>query len=429
MLEEVNNLHDSFLPLENNYKLLDNYQHLRLMYILVNAISNVPAYRNLKYLKSELVDNSFLALRKFPVVEKKKILKRYSDYISSHYNGDFCYSTKTSGSTGVPFVTIKDDFAYIQSLADTIKIFHHYNIARGSRILRIAGRIEGFQIEPSVPADLYTLALVGINSSSTNFNIEILKQIIKFSPEIISGHSSEILLLHRLLEKNGLLKDFNNVQYVFSGGELLHVPTKKYLEQALHAKVIDSYGLQEIGDIAYQCDKYPEYYHIHDNSVYLEVIDSEGNQVMPGNRGEFVATSLNNITMPFIRYRTGDYGVISASPCKCGKSSGIIQILEGRSMQPILLAGGDLLNPYILKRKFEDLKVSQYQVVQNEPGKIIINIVLGQFTVKENVYTFVKALNNETNDGTVFSVKFCEISDIISENGKVKPFISNIEVS
>jgi len=52
------------------------------------------------------------------------------------------------------------------------------------------------------------------------------------------------------------------------------------------------------------------------------ILDPDGNACRPGDRGEVVATSLDNRVMPFIRYRTGDLAVASSEACPCDKGQG-----------------------------------------------------------------------------------------------------------
>lgn len=80
-------------------------------------------------------------------------------------------------------------------------ILDEYNITEHPRILRIAGRINGFSDKTEETLPFFSLGLIGINGSLGKFETSILNQIIDFKPNIISGHGSEILLLYKIFEK------------------------------------------------------------------------------------------------------------------------------------------------------------------------------------------------------------------------------------
>ncbi|MCP3776510.1 AMP-binding protein [Paenibacillus sp. MZ04-78.2] len=419
---------DEFLSIETNASEISQFQEKRLREVFEYAFQKVPFYN--KY-TIETDVSPFSKLKDIPIIGKRDILQDYENFISDELNPDSVYSTKTSGSTGIPFISIKDNFSNIISNMNMLKVFVQYGIhedvrtTRGTRILRIAGRINGFK-EHHKSTELYRLALVGINSPLEEFDKQVLEEIIKYQPEIISGHASEILLLCNLFDSNELKPEMNSVKFIISGGETLNQNARWYIENYFDARVIDVYGMQEIGEIAYECSDYPGNYHIHEDSVYVEVIDENGNSLPDGHKGEFVITNLINKSMPFIRYRTGDYGIVSPVKCKCKRAARIINTIDGRSMAPLILKNGSLLNPYVIKRRMEDARVTQYQVIQKEQGKLTINLVLGE-NANDAIENIKRMLSDYINDGTEIELKICSIRDIVSPNGKIRAFISKLD--
>lgn len=51
----------------------------------------------------------------------------------------------------------------------------------------------------------------------------------------------------------------------------------KLHKNAYKSKVVDTYGMQEIGDIAVQCPSLENHYHIYEESVIVELVDEYGN--------------------------------------------------------------------------------------------------------------------------------------------------------
>ena len=86
--------------------------------------------------------------------------------------------------------------------------------------------------------------------------------------------------------------------------------------------------------------------HVIENNVIVEVL-KDGKPVL-NEEGDIYITSLKNYAMPFIRYETGDRGILKTEHnCKCGNKSPVLVILSGRSSDFITLENGEKLNSYV----------------------------------------------------------------------------------
>lgn len=103
------------------------------------------------------------------------------------------------------------------------------------------------------------------------------------------------------------------------GGSI--VATRRRIEHAWGARVIDHHGLTEVGPISFECWESPGFLHLNESEYICEVLDPQGSQPTPdGQRGELVVTNLGRVSHPVIRYRTGDIVVRRAEPCACGRT-------------------------------------------------------------------------------------------------------------
>ncbi len=90
------------------------------------------------------------------------------------------------------------------------------------------------------------------------------------------------------------------------------------LEKRLCGRVFPHYGSRECGlGGAISCMAH-EGMHLRENHIIAEIIDSEGNVLPRGERGELVISTIGHSAMPLIRYKTGDITKIFAEPCPCG---------------------------------------------------------------------------------------------------------------
>jgi phenylacetate-CoA ligase len=97
--------------------------------------------------------------------------------------------------------------------------------------------------------------------------------------------------------------------------------TRRRIEAAWGARVIDHYGLTEAGPIAFECWEGPGALHLNEHEFLCEVVDTAtGEAVADGEMGELVVTSLGRAADPVIRYRTGDIVRHTIRPCACGRT-------------------------------------------------------------------------------------------------------------
>jgi phenylacetate-CoA ligase len=95
--------------------------------------------------------------------------------------------------------------------------------------------------------------------------------------------------------------------------------TRAAIESGWGARLIDHYGLTEIGPLGLECLENPCGMHMLESEYIVEVIDTEtGKPVGAGVPGELVVTNLGRTGSPLIRYRTGDVVRIDPKPCPCG---------------------------------------------------------------------------------------------------------------
>jgi phenylacetate-CoA ligase len=73
------------------------------------------------------------------------------------------------------------------------------------------------------------------------------------------------------------------------------------------ARVIDHYGMTELGPVAYEEPQRPGSLRVLEHAYFPEIIDPHTGEAVPaGALGELVLTPLGRFGMPLLRYRTGD---------------------------------------------------------------------------------------------------------------------------
>ena len=121
-------------------------------------------------------------------------------------------------------------------------------------------------------------------------------------------------------------------------------PTLRHrLESSWGARVFDHHGMTETGPVTMECVAKPGTLHVVESSYIAQIayLQSDGDS----GEGELVLTPLDRLTMPLIRYRTGDRVRLASTPCPCGSP---YMALEGGilgRLDDMLIIRGNNIHP------------------------------------------------------------------------------------
>jgi phenylacetate-CoA ligase len=258
-----------------------------------------------------------------------------------------------------------------------------------------------------------------------------------FGVTVINCTPSYALYLAETAEEMDIL-DKLSLRIGTFGGEPWSSNTRKDIENAFGMKAYDSYGLSELigPGVAFECEE-QDGLHIWDDHFLVEVLDSNGEQVAEGEKGELVLTSLTKEAFPVIRYHTGDITRLLESECACGRTSTRISRIMGRADDMLIVRG---IN--VFPSQIEDVLVGineitdQFQILlkrnEHKMDEITVRVELSDnaFTgelkdlaaVKKHVENELKSvLNIRTN------VDLVEKGTIPRTTGKAKRVIDHRE--
>jgi phenylacetate-CoA ligase len=116
--------------------------------------------------------------------------------------------------------------------------------------------------------------------------------------------------------------------------------TRKRIQESFGAKTFDHVGMTEMGAYGFECEEQSGL-HVNEDEFITEMIDPATlAEIEDGQKGELVLTNLGRVGMPLIRYRTGDLGVISREPCRCGRRGArLVGGVLGRADDMITIRG------------------------------------------------------------------------------------------
>ncbi|MCW3974768.1 MAG: hypothetical protein NWE86_00805, partial [Candidatus Bathyarchaeota archaeon] len=103
----------------------------------------------------------------------------------------------------------------------------------------------------------------------------------------------------------------------------------------------------------------------------LEFI-KENERVSPGEEGHIVATNLFRYAAPMIRYSIGDLGIPSEELCSCGMTFPLMESIQGRSDDCLIMPNGDFISPHTIMSILQNIPgINRYQINQVNKNKII----------------------------------------------------------
>lgn len=182
-------------------------------------------------------------------------------------------------------------------------------------------------------------------------------------PRMLFGYPSALALIAQHAQKRGVAMNDLGIQVAFVTSERLYDEQRSTIAQVFGCKVANGYGGRDAGFIAHECPAGGM--HLTADDIVVEIIDDEGRPQPPGVAGEIVVTHLFTNDFPFIRYRTGDIGVLGATRCACGRGLPLLQDIQGRSTDFVVAADGTVMHGLSLIYILRDLPgVKSFKVVQ-----------------------------------------------------------------
>jgi phenylacetate-CoA ligase len=180
-------------------------------------------------------------------------------------------------------------------------------------------------------------AVVPSGTGSTQKQIEMIRD---FGVTALHATPSYALYIAETAKKLGIEPGSLPLRIGLFGAEPWSVNTRKELEKSFGIKAYDSYGLSEMmgPGVAFECTE-QDGLHIWEDAFIVEILDKNGEQCAPGEKGELVLTTLCKEALPLIRYRTGDITMFMDDDCACGRTARKITKFYGRADDMLIIRG------------------------------------------------------------------------------------------
>ncbi|MFH0824827.1 MAG: phenylacetate--CoA ligase family protein [Pseudomonadota bacterium] len=392
------------------------FQEERLRAMVRHCAANVPYYRSLFRTEDIGADDvkTLADLKKLPFLTRSVVRARAKDLIAENIPAGAGIPSHTSGTTGSPldFFWTKAVFGMDRALARRHLIELGYE--QGDRIAALRGELfadptRRYRYFPGSKQMIFSLRAVDDAGLA-----EIVDALEKFRPQFIRAFPSTLYIVAKWMERNRRL--IHPPKYLVTSSETLFPHQRELAEGVFEAPVADWYGHNEGTIAAGQC-RYVKHYHVR---FELGILELE-----PGDSGdnEIVGTTLNNMVMPLLRYRTGDVGIPASDPCPCGTEHPLLAGISGRVGDMIITPERRIISSSVIDYCFYHLpEIKEGRIVQEDLYNVAVEVVPWEHISEETKTRLLGEIEGHLQSRQM-KVEYREVDLIPTTSGGKRPIV------
>jgi len=418
----------------HNYEQLEQLQLKKLQKLILHVSKYVPYYRDLFERLSIKPDDikSLEDLQKIPLLTKDMIRENPDCFISDLVK-DKHKLTKvtTGGSTGTPMAYYFDEHMVGVRRATWWRWSQFAGVdLYKDRMILCLGAPKRWVFPPEDYRGLVTFTRDRLLLAASVMTDKVLDRYIqdirKFRGDYIRGNASAVYLIaKRIVEKGEVIP----LKAALTSSDALYPRYRVVIEKAFSCKVSDHYGQNEDTLTATECD-YVNGFHINMETCIAETVNDAG-EVIYGEEGQFLSTHLENFTMPLIRYKVGDVGVIALNKtkCECGRFHQKIKSLSGRFGEFVETPEGRKIGVSALTIPLKTVMkgIKQCQYIQYSLNHLTIKIIPTKFWDPDiDSISLTQSLKNLLGNTIEIDLKLVE-SIATRKNGKFAFIVSHLD--
>lgn len=356
---------------------LGEFQLERLRAFLTKVGTHVPYYRdcfkNLSFDPQKIT--SLANLQKLPLLTKS-IIRTEGDRMKSDIAQGLA-RFNTGGSSGEPLIFFIGTERVSHDVAAKWRATRWWNVDIGDTEIVVWGSpIElGTQDRVRAIRDklMRTELMPAFQMNDTNLD-QFVARIRERRPKMLFGYPSAISHIATHAQRRGIPLNDLGVKVVFCTSERLYDHQREAISNAFACPVANGYGGRDAGFIAHECPAGSM--HITAEDIIVEIVDEQGDVQPAGISGEIVVTHMATSDFPFIRYRTGDIGMLGNTPCSCGRGLPLLKEIQGRSTDFVIASDGTVMHGLALIYILRDLPaVRAFKIIQESLNLTRVQVV------------------------------------------------------
>lgn len=382
------------------------YADERLAATLRWAVERVPAYTHLRDAVLGESDPR-RALKHFRPVAKADIKADTDRFLATGVPASRRLPTFTGGSTAEPMrFHLERDVSRPREYAFMDDFHARLSFTENDLVLALRGRTVPTAERPGGRLWMMEPIKRQLILSSDHLDARWMPQYLEvlrgYRPRFIQAFPSALYPLARWLADHPEPDITRSIRGVMLYSENVYAYQLRLFREVFGAPVLAHYGHSERVLMAASMPDdermfvWPQYGHV-------ELLDEEGRSIdRPGVVGELVGTAFDNAVMPFVRYRTGDMAMWSEGaghPALPGYP--VLERIEGRLQEFVVCHDERLVSICTLgAAHFEELAgVDAIQYVQDEPGKVQLQVVSARTLGIDEAARIARAIEEKTQHG------------------------------
>lgn len=254
-----------------------------------------------------------------------------------------------------------------------------------------------------------------------------IKQINALKPKMLFGYPSALAHIAIHAQKTGQVMSDLGIKVAFVTSERLYDHQREKIEEVFSCPVANGYGGRDAGFIAHQCPAGSM--HITAEDIIVEIVDNAGQILPDGEAGEIVVTHLATRDFPFIRYRTGDIGVLGDELCSCGRGLPLLKEIQGRTTDFIVAQDGTVLHGLALIYVLRGIDgVESFKIIQHSLELTSVQIVKNKHYSQDNDKKIQAEFKQRLGENVQVDIEHLDLIEK-EKSGKFRYVISHVQVS
>ncbi len=339
---------------------------------VVHAATTVPYYRRIfeeAGIDACTVDLSDLP-QALPLLTKQAVQTDPASFVSQAIAKRHCMIEHTSGTTGAGLRFRTTGRAHRELWATWWRYRGWHGIRRGMWCAQLAGHVVVPLTRDAPPFWRYNLAGKQILMSGYHLSPRTvpayLGELRRWRVPWIHGYPSLITLIAQYLVEQGTDLGYE-LRAVTTGAENLFPQQRNLMRKAFGVEPREHYGMAEAVGNASECEEGK--LHIDEDLSFVETIPDDQSGL-----ARVVGSNFSNPATPLLRYCTDDLAVVQDAGCICGRPGRILDRIDGRSEDFVVLRDGTKVGT--ANNVFKDAtNVVEAQIYQPAPGTIVMRVV------------------------------------------------------
>lgn len=346
---------------------IEQHRIQRLRAFLGEIGRTVPYYRDL--FAREGFDpagiDSLAALQRLPFLTKS-VIRAHVEQLKAEGNGPLS-RYNTGGSSGEPLIFYIGKSRKSHDVAAKWRATRWWGVDIGDPELVVWGSPVELGAQDRIrqlrDALMRSHLLPAFEMSPANLD-RFVDTIRRVRPAMLFGYPSSLSLIAEHARKKGIAMDMLGIKVAFVTSEKLYDEQRRIISETYGCPVANGYGARDAGFIAHECPSGS--LHISAEDIIVETVRADGTPAAQGEAGEIVVTHMATAEFPFVRYRTGDVGVLSDAPCACGRGLPVLAEVQGRTTDFVVAQDGTIMHGLALIYAVRDLPgVERFKIVQH----------------------------------------------------------------